>query len=87
MRAALVVILLGGVGCQTVALGTPPADINACRPSQDVFVSDIWPNVLNKSYGGKKCSDAICHDPASGKPLTLDPNPQPATNPPPMQTR
>jgi hypothetical protein len=71
--------LLGGaLGCETVDLGTPPADVNACRPSEAYFVTEIWPNVLAKTYGGRKCADAKCHDPGSGRPLTLIANPQPA---------
>jgi hypothetical protein len=67
--------------CQTVDLGAPPADINACRPSQSYFVTEIWTNVLNQSYGGKKCSDATCHDPSTGRPLSLIANPQPVMDP------
>lgn len=59
------------VGCETVNLGAPPADINACRPGQNFFVAEIWPNVLAKDYGGKHCYDAACHDVSSGRPLTL----------------
>ena len=36
------------VGCETVDLGKPPADINACRPSQEFFIDEIWPNFLAK---------------------------------------
>ncbi len=92
MRAAarfvagfVAVLIVAGAACRTVDLGAPPADVNACRPSQTYFAQEIWPNVLDKDYGGKKCSDATCHDPASGKPLTLIPNPLPmidATMPP-----
>ena len=67
--AALVLVL--GVGCDTVDLGTPPADVNACRPSQAYFVETIWPMVLDVDYGGKRCNDSGCHDLASGRPLTL----------------
>jgi hypothetical protein len=74
----------GAIGCETVDLGTPPADVNACRPSQSYFVTEVWPNVLNKSYGGRKCVDAKCHDPGSGRPLTLIANPQPTTLPDPL---
>jgi hypothetical protein len=73
-------VLLGGA-CQTVDLGAPPADINACQPSQDYFVDQVWPNVLNKDYGGRKCSDANCHDPSNGRPLSLIPSPQPTLDP------
>jgi hypothetical protein len=60
----------GGLGaCQTVDLGAPPADLNACRPGQMFFIDQIWPNVLAKDYNGKHCYDASCHD--NGKPLTL----------------
>ena len=79
LAAALAVSALAA--CQTVDLGAPPADINACRPSQDFFVQQIWPNVLNKDYGGKKCSDSVCHDPSTGRPLSLIPNPMPALDP------
>ncbi|MDB4981512.1 MAG: hypothetical protein JWM82_2264, partial [Myxococcales bacterium] len=74
--------LAGGLlACQTVDLGTPPSDINACRPSQQYFIDEIWPNVLNKDYGGKTCADAKCHDPGSGRPLTLVPPRDPGAIP------
>jgi len=57
--------------CGTVALGDPPADVNACRPSQAFFVSDVWPSVLAKDYGGKTCGDPRCHDRASGRQLLV----------------
>jgi hypothetical protein len=60
-----------GTGCTSVDLGSPPADINACRPGQQFFIDQIWPNVLSKDYGGKHCYDSSCHDQASGRPLTL----------------
>lgn len=82
LLASAVVGGFGGLlGCETVELGTPPADVNACRPSEAYFVTEIWPNVLAKSYGGRKCADAKCHDPGSGRPLTLIANPQPAIDP------
>ena len=72
LRAA--VLVAGVIGaCQTVDLGTPPADLNACRPSQLFFTTDVWPNVLSQSYSGKHCYDAACHDSGSGRPLTLVP--------------
>jgi hypothetical protein len=85
-RAALVIAVAGLTGaalasCETVDLGSPPSDINVCRPSVRFFVDEIWPNVLAKDYGGKRCFDAQCHDPGSGRPLTLVPNPMPAINP------
>jgi hypothetical protein len=72
--------LLGGA-CQTVNLGAPPADVNACRPSQSFFVTDVWPNVLSKDYAGKRCFDSSCHDVASGKSLSLIADPMPAIDP------
>jgi hypothetical protein len=66
-------VLLLAAACQTVDLGTPPADINACRPSQLFFVSDIWPNVLSQDYSGKHCYDSACHDAGTQRPLTLKP--------------
>jgi hypothetical protein len=62
----------GGVAaCETVDLGAPPADLDACRPGQQYFIDQIWPNFLSKDYTGKHCYDASCHDPGSGRPLTL----------------
>ena len=74
-------LALFGAACQTVDLGAPPADVNACRPSQSFFVTDVWPNVLAKSYGGKRCLDSSCHDVASGKSLSLVADPMPAIDP------
>jgi hypothetical protein len=50
-------------GCETVDLGQPPSDINACRPSQQFFIDEIWPNFLAKEGypGGVHCYDASCH--------------------------
>ncbi|HTA19037.1 MAG TPA: hypothetical protein VK989_07075 [Polyangia bacterium] len=82
-RARVVALGLGllGASCQTVDLGAPPADINACRPSESFFVQQVWPNVLAKDYAGRKCSDATCHDPSTGRPLSLIPSPMPALDP------
>ena len=81
MRGLSALLLLGAAAaagavaaCQTVDLGTPPADLNACRPSQLFFVSNIWP-ILSSDYGGKHCYDAGCHDMGTGRPLTLVPIP------------
>lgn len=71
MKAALLVALLAG--CNTVDVGPPLADVNACRPSPGFFVEQIWPNFLGKDYGGKRCSDASCHDAGSGRQLVLTP--------------
>ena len=72
------------VGCSIVDLGDPPADVNACRPNQEYFVSDVWPNFLAKSYNGKTCADANCHGPGATSALHLvaDPKtPNPVTFP------
>jgi hypothetical protein len=66
----LALALLGG-GCDTVDLGAPPADVNACMPGQMWFVSQIWPNFLGKDYNGKHCYDSSCHGPGSKTPMTL----------------
>jgi hypothetical protein len=77
MRGARVAVLLGVVlaaavvACETVDLGEPPADINACRPSQAFFIDEIWPNFLSKDYGGVHCYDATCHGGASNNSLRL----------------
>ena len=66
-----------GGGCQTVDLGDPPADVNACRPSQDFFANEIYPNVLAKTYGGKSCGDGACHGPGNQHALVLVTPPMP----------
>jgi len=81
LLAALAVASALGAACQTVDLGTPPADINACRPSEAFYVQQIWPNVINKDYGGKKCTDSGCHDTIGRGRLAQIPNPQPALDP------
>src|SRR3982751_2863946 len=89
----VVAIALPGVAalaCETVDLVQPPSDINACRPSQQFFVDEIWPNFLAKEGypGGVHCYDAACHgalapnaldliyyDPASRPPIPLTGDP------------
>jgi len=68
-------------GCTSVDLGTPPADVNACRPGQQFFVDQIWPNILDMDYGGKHCSDGGCHGPSTTTPLRLVPVTPPAAIP------
>jgi hypothetical protein len=60
-------------GCDTVDIGQPLADVNACRPSQAFFVSDVWPNFLSKDFGGKRCANSGCHDAGSARQLVLTP--------------
>jgi hypothetical protein len=86
LRARRLVVALGavlslGAACSTVDLGTPPADVNLCMPSQAWYVQQIWPNVINKDYGGKKCTDATCHDAIGKGKLAQIPNPQPMLDP------
>jgi hypothetical protein len=61
------------VACDTVDVGPPLADVNACRPKPSFFVEQVWPNFLAKDYGGKRCSDRTCHDSGSGRQLVLTP--------------
>jgi len=78
---ALVPALAGtlAAGCSTVDLGDPPADVNACRPSQDFFANGgLWDMFLDKDYGGKHCKDAACHSAGAGRPLSLK-IPEPGT--------
>ena len=69
MRAALglgaCLLVAAAGGCSTVDIGEPPADVNACRPSQQYFYEQVCPNYLAASYGGKTCMDATCHGPSS----------------------
>jgi hypothetical protein len=71
---ALLAALAGtlAAGCSTVDLGDPPADVNACRPSQDFFANGgLWDMFLDKDYGGKHCKDSACHGEGAGRPLSL----------------
>jgi hypothetical protein len=62
---------LAFAGCETVNLGVPPADINACRPSQQFFVDAIWPMLMARDYAGVHCYDSTCHGGASTNSLRL----------------
>jgi hypothetical protein len=60
-----------GLGCQTVDLGAPPADVNLCEPSQQFFIDSIWPMFLGNTYNGKHCYDSGCHGSGSTTAMTL----------------
>jgi hypothetical protein len=83
-RAAVAIAVAGAVGCSTVDNGDPPADVNACRPSQQYFYDKVCPDFLAMDYAGKTCKDANCHGPTSmGSALkitvtTCTPDPPPA---------
>jgi hypothetical protein len=79
-RHTLCVALLAGA-CGTVDVGPPLADVNACRPSQTYFAEQIWPNYLDKDYGGKRCSQSGCHDTGAGRQLVLTAPPTPLSVP------
>lgn len=72
LSAAAAAVLASGA-CETVDLGDPPADINACRPSQQWFVDQIWPNVLGRDGypNGVHCYDSACHGVTAPNPLDL----------------
>lgn len=72
LLAAAAAALTTAGGCETVDLGQPPADINACRPSQQFFIDEIWPNFLAKDYGGKHCYDSTCHGALAPNALDLN---------------
>jgi hypothetical protein len=67
----LAAISLGLLACGTVDVGPPLADVNACRPSQAFFATEVWPNFLSRDYGGKHCYDRGCHDSGAGRELIL----------------
>lgn len=75
-RAGTIVVgvaaLLGAaVGCETVDLGAPPADVNLCEPSQQFFVTQIWPSFLGNTYNAKHCYDSSCHGAGTLTAMTL----------------
>ncbi len=71
LAGAALALLGAGSGCETVDLGPPPAEVNACMPGQMWFVNQIWPNFLAKDYGGKHCTDSSCHGSGSKTTMTL----------------
>jgi hypothetical protein len=82
---AAAVPALTAAACQTVDLGQPPADINACRPGPQFFIDEIWPNVLYPAQAnGAHCWDATCHGNLAPNALDLiavDPAVNPGTLP------
>ena len=70
-RALALAVVAFFSACSTVDLGDPPADVNACRPSQPFFVEHVWGEFLDQDHGGKTCKDSGCHDTASGRLLRL----------------
>jgi hypothetical protein len=70
-RLGVTAALVFGGACSTVDLGDPPADVNACRPSQMFFVDHVWPEFLSQNYSGKTCGDTRCHDAASARLLRV----------------
>jgi hypothetical protein len=71
LALALAAAVGGAAGCQTVDLGAPPADVNACEPGQQWFIDQIWPSFLGADYGGRHCYDSSCHGPGSSTAMTL----------------
>lgn len=72
LRCAPAALVL--LGCGTVDLGDPPADVNRCRPDRAFFVQRVWPEFLDKASpvdGSKRCTDRGCHDASSGRQLVL----------------
>jgi hypothetical protein len=66
------VVVAGAIGaCSTVDLGSPPADVNACRPSEKFFAERIWPEFLAKDYGAHRCTNAGCHGQGSPREMVL----------------
>lgn len=73
-------LLAALAGCDTVDLGTPPADVNICMPGQMWFVNQVWPNFLAQDYNGKHCYDSDCHG-GGATGMTLINPAEPATFP------
>jgi hypothetical protein len=76
--AAAAIAALGGWACETVDLGSPPADINACRPDPQFFYDRVWPEYLGREVSGKRCNDSGCHDSGSPRQLRI---PAPTSTP------
>jgi hypothetical protein len=64
-------LLCGALGCKTVDLGAPPADVNICEPGQQYFVTTVWPMFLGQTYNGKHCFDSSCHGLGTVTQMTL----------------
>jgi len=75
-RVVLATALVTTIGCSIVDLGEAPADVNACRPSQEYFVSAVWPDFLAKANNGKTCADANCHGTGATSALHLVADPR-----------
>ena len=71
LLVAASMLLSAALGCQTVDLGAPPADVNLCEPSQQFFIDSIWPMFLGNTYNGKHCYDSGCHGSGSTTAMTL----------------
>jgi hypothetical protein len=69
--AALGAVVAAAASCQTVDVGSPPADINACRPDQRFFYERVWPEFLGREVSGKRCNESGCHDGASPRQMRL----------------
>ena len=75
MKAVLgaVAVAFAASSCDTVDLGSSPADLNACLPSEKFFAQHLWPEFLGKDYGGKHCYDGGCHGAGSPQVMVLVP--------------
>ena len=71
LLVAVASLLGAALGCQTVDLGAPPADVNLCEPSQQFFIDSIWPMFLGNTYNQKHCYDSGCHGSGSTTAMTL----------------
>jgi hypothetical protein len=69
----------GALGaCSTVNLGTPPADVNTCHPSEQIFVERVFEEFLAVDFGGRSCGMGGCHQAGTARiPLVppMDPKP------------
>jgi hypothetical protein len=80
-RILAIAALVSLGACETVDLGTPPADVNACEPGQQWFIDQVWPSFLGADYNGVHCYDSNCHGPSPKGQLALVVPAEPGTIP------
>ena len=68
IRWGLLLTLPFVAGCPTVDLGELPVSPGACRPSQEIFETEIWPGFIATGDPATSCvSEGGCHQLENGR--------------------